>query len=114
MAPLVAQYERSLAGIGGEDDIAVDGLGDMARERGLAGAGIAEHAEKLRLAALQPARHGGQGHILLGRPAHRGTIVEKGMAQMGPSRAAKASATWRPGPARHGLPISEQQPSFAP
>ena len=89
-AALVAQHQRGLAGVGGEDDIAVHRLGDVPGERGLAGAGIAEQAEHLRRARLQPARHLGQGGILLKRPAHRKAITAD-MPQMGPSRAPKAS-----------------------
>ena len=43
--PLPAHHARCLAGEGGELHLAVDMLGDVLGERGLAGAGIAEQAE---------------------------------------------------------------------
>src|SRR5262249_61528485 len=49
-AALAAHDGRSLAGEGGELYLAVCLLGDVPRERGLAGAGIAEQAKNLRRA----------------------------------------------------------------
>src|SRR5262249_50286941 len=51
-------------------DLAVDGVGDMPRQRGLAGAGIAEQAEHLRRGVLaglrlQPVADGFQRGILM-------------------------------------------------
>ena len=72
MAALGAQDGGRLAGEGAESDLALDALGDVARERGLAGAGIAEEAEELRLAALEPGGDGRQRILLLRRPGrHR-------------------------------------------
>ena len=70
-AALAAHDMGRLAGEGGEDDVAAALLRDMAGERGLAGAGIAEEAEDLRLAGLQPGGDRGQRFVLLGRPLHR-------------------------------------------
>ena len=50
-AALAAHDQRGLAGEGREQHLAVDALGDVPRERGLAGARIAEQAEQLRRAA---------------------------------------------------------------
>ena len=50
-AALAAHHHRGLAGEGGEMHLAVDALGDVAGERGLAGAGIAEQPEYLARAA---------------------------------------------------------------
>ena len=50
VAALLAQDRGRLAGEGAEGDLALDRLGDVAGERGLAGAGIAEQAEQLRRA----------------------------------------------------------------
>ena len=58
LAALGTQNERSLAGERREGDAAVAILGDFLGERGLAGAGIAEEPEQLRLAAFQPFRDG--------------------------------------------------------
>ena len=62
---LRAQHLRRLAGEGGELHLPVDMFGEIARQRRLAGAGIAEQAEDLRPARLQPARHRLQRFILL-------------------------------------------------
>ena len=53
-AAVGAHHHRRLAGEGGEGGLAVGALGDMAGERRLADAGVAEQAEHLRLAGLQP------------------------------------------------------------
>ena len=53
--PLGAQHLRGLAGEGSELHLPVDMLGEIARQRRLAGAGIAEKAQYLRPAVLQPA-----------------------------------------------------------
>ena len=68
---LGAQHLRRLAGEGGELHLAVDMLGEIARQRRLAGAGIAEQPENLRPAGLQPSRDRLQRVILLGREFHR-------------------------------------------
>ena len=94
-AALVAQHQRRLAGKGGEDDVAIDGLGDMARQRRLAGAGIAEQAKELRLAGLQPARDGAERGVLLRRPVHRRRTEHEHRAAKG----TKSRAAWQ-APAR--------------
>ena len=71
MRALRAQHLRRLAGEGGELHLPVDMLGEIARQRRLAGAGIAEQAEDLRPAGLQPPRHGLQRVVLLRRKFHR-------------------------------------------
>ena len=68
VAALGAQHQGCLAGIGGEDDIAVYALGDVARERGLAGARVTEEAEDLWPACLQPGGNLDQRAVLLRRP----------------------------------------------
>ena len=50
VAALAAHHQGGLAGEGGELHLAVDAFGDVARQRGLAGAGIAEQAEDRRRA----------------------------------------------------------------
>ena len=81
LAALGAQHQRRLAGEGGEGDLAFGILGELARERRLAGAGIAEQAEDLRLAALQPGRDGLERVVLLRRPAHGGVRSGAGGAR---------------------------------
>ena len=66
--PLRAHHHRRLAGEGGEGGLAVRALGDMAGERRLADAGVAEQAEHLRLAGLQPAADPVDRLGLLARP----------------------------------------------
>ena len=70
--PLRAHHQRGLAGEGRELHLAVDMRREMARERGLAGARIAEQAEQLRRAALaglvlEPAGDRLEGRVLMGR-----------------------------------------------
>ena len=69
-AALLAQDEGGLAREGREQDVAVDRLGDVAGERRLAGAGIAEQAEDRPVRLFEPAGDGPHGAVLLGRPAH--------------------------------------------
>ena len=69
-ASLAAHDAGGLAGEGGVENLAVDSVGDVPCERRLAGAGIAEEAEDLPIAALDPARDGFKRGILLGRPLH--------------------------------------------
>ena len=69
-AALAAHHMGGLAGEGGEGDLAAGVLGDVAGERRLAGAGIAEQAEDLAAAGFQPARDGKESGILLRRPEH--------------------------------------------
>ena len=69
---LAAHDQRGLAGEGREQHLAVDVLGNVLGERGLAGAGIAEQAEHLRRIAragpgLEPVGNGSQRSILMGR-----------------------------------------------
>ena len=68
---LGAQHLRRLAGEGGELHLAVDMFGEIARQRRLAGAGIAEQPEDLRPALLEPARNRLQRLILLGGEFHQ-------------------------------------------
>ena len=70
VAALVAHHQRRLAGEGGELHLAVDALGDMPRQRGLAGSGIAEQTEDRRRAVpaglcLHPVGNGLQRGILM-------------------------------------------------
>src|ERR1700687_2697505 len=72
VAALVAHHQRRLAGEGGEFHLAIDAVGDVARQRGLAGAGIAEQPEHRRRAVLaglclQPVGNGLQRGILMRR-----------------------------------------------
>src|SRR5208337_3521559 len=53
---------------GGEGGLAARGFGDMPRERRLADAGVAEQAEHLRLAGLQPAANLVDRLSLVARP----------------------------------------------
>ncbi|MNL79860.1 hypothetical protein D3C87_2065590 [compost metagenome] len=51
---LGAQHLGGLAGKGGKQHVAIHMLGEMARKRRLAGAGITEQPEELRAALFQP------------------------------------------------------------
>ena len=82
---LRAQHLRGLAGEGGELHLPVDMLGEIARQRRLAGAGIAEQAEHLRPPGLQPSRDGLQRVVLLRREFHR--TCETGFAPPGQEQA---------------------------
>ena len=53
-----AQHLGRLAGEGRKQHIAIDILGEMPGQRGLAGAGVAEQPEHRRAAILEPARDG--------------------------------------------------------
>jgi hypothetical protein len=68
--PLRAQHLRRLAGEGGELHLSVDVLGEVARQRRLAGAGIAEQAKERRAPFLQPAGDGLQRLVLLRGKLH--------------------------------------------
>src|SRR6478735_10411587 len=114
IAALVAQHQRRLAGEGGEEDCAIDTLGNMARERRLARAGIAEQPKNLRLTSLQPACDRAQRGILLRRPAHREGIRYATMPHKGASRSRNASArTERDQAARRRLTNSSASPCSA-
>jgi hypothetical protein len=70
VATLVAHDEGRLAGEGGEFHLAVDALGDVPRQGGLAGAGKAEQAENRRRAVtagfgFQPIANGLERGILM-------------------------------------------------
>ena len=72
IAALAAHHQRGLAREGAEDDLAIHIFGEMARERGLAGARIAEQAKHLRRAGdagarLEPGRDRLEGGILMWR-----------------------------------------------
>ncbi len=62
--------QRRLAGVGGEDDVALDAFRQMARQRRLARAGVAEETEHLPLAParLQPTADLVERARLFGRP----------------------------------------------
>ena len=69
-AALAAHHQRGLAGEGGEQNLAVDRLGEVPRQRGLAGAGVAEQPEGLGRAALpglglKPGRDRLEGGVLM-------------------------------------------------
>src|SRR5690349_975429 len=88
VATLVAHDERSLAGEGGVFHLAVDAFGDMPRQRGLAGAGIAEQAEHRRRAVLaglclEPVGHGFQRRILMRREAGHTVTWREGARRKG-------------------------------
>ena len=70
VAALAAQHVGGLAGEGAEGDLAVDALGEVAGERGLARAGIAEQAEDLRPPAFSQAGTRLKRLVLLRRPFH--------------------------------------------
>jgi hypothetical protein len=81
LAAFAAHYGRRLAGEGGEPDLAVGVIGEVAGQRGLAGAGIAEQAKHLRRAVgaglrLQPRGDGAERVILSRRKfGHASFIV---------------------------------------
>ena len=86
VATLVAHHQRRLAGEGGILHLAIDAFGDVPRQRGLAGAGIAEQAEDGRRAVpaglgLQPVGNGLQRGILMRR--ERGHGVQMGRKERG-------------------------------
>src|SRR5690606_8153325 len=62
---LGAQHLRGLAGEGRELNLTVDMLGEIARQRRLAGAGITEKPKERLLPLLQPAGHGAERLVLL-------------------------------------------------
>ena len=102
-AALRAHDHRRLAGEGGEGRLPVRALGDVAGERRLADAGVAEQAEDLRLARLQPARRPGRSP----RPARASTRARTrsraGAAGAAGARrrgAARGSAAAAPAPPR--------------
>jgi hypothetical protein len=74
-----AHHQRGLAGEGRELHLAIDAGRDVLGERGLAGARIAEQAEKLRRALarplLEPGRDGLQRGILMGREDRHGSLI---------------------------------------
>ena len=77
VATLVAHHQGSLAGEGRELHLAIDAVGDVPRQRGLAGAGIAEQPEHRRRAVLaglclQPVGNGLQRGILMRRKGGHG------------------------------------------
>ena len=81
VATLVAHHQRRLAGEGREFHLAIDAVGDVPRQRGLAGAGIAEQAEDGRRAVLaglglQPVGNGLQRGILMRRKGGHGVQME--------------------------------------
>src|SRR5690606_23781080 len=69
---LGAQHLRRLSGERGKLHLPVHMLCEVARQRRLAGAGIAEQPENLRLAGLEPARNRLQRLILLRGELHGG------------------------------------------
>ena len=83
--PLARSTSARLSGEGPEGDLAVGVLGDLLGEGGLAGAGIAEQAEHLRLAALQPGRDGLERRVLLRGPGH-GAVFRRARAARAASR----------------------------
>ena len=83
-AALAAHHQRGLAGEGRVLHLALDMRREMARERGLAGARIAEQAEQLRRPGfagprLEPAGDRLEGRVLMGREFGHG-IREGGLA----------------------------------
>src|SRR6202012_3321097 len=99
VAALVAHHQRGLAGEGREFHLAVDAVGNMARQRGLAGAGIAEQLEPRRRAVLaglclHPVGNGFQRGILMRRKRGHGISVE-GRPQLGCDDSLTAKLTIR-------------------
>ena len=84
VAALRPHHRGGLAREGAEDDIALDIVGDPARQGGLAGAGIAEQAEHLRTAGLAPLGDGFERRVLLGREPGR-KVVAHGQRTVGGS-----------------------------
>ena len=91
---LRAQHLRGLAGEGGELHLPVDMLGEIARQRRLAGAGIAEQPEHLRPPGLQPSRDRLQRVVLLRREFHAAVRQDS-------EPGARASAAARPSRRQH-------------
>ena len=106
-AALGAHHQGRLAGEGGEGRFAARRLGDVARERRLADAGVAEQAEHLRFAGLEPSPDLVERGRLLGRPLCRRSRRLRGGARRLLDRLATAQASrrhpWRrPAPRRAG------------
>jgi hypothetical protein len=104
LAALAAHHQRGLAGESREQGLAVDVLGEMLGERGLAGARIAEQAEYRRRAGLagpglEPSRDRAQRGILLGRECgHRRAALRPPPLWRRPGNNRRAN------PARSGAP----------
>ena len=100
-AALGAHHQRGLAGEGGEGGVAARAFGDMAGERRLADPGIAEQAEDLRLALLEPAADRVDRLRLLGRPF----AADRARRRSAPARAPAGAARRAPGapPPRSGV-----------
>src|SRR4051794_25945833 len=88
VAALAAHYQGGLAGKGREFDLAADPVGDVPRQRGLAGSGIAEQPEHRRRAVparlgLQPIGDGFERRILMRRKRGHGVSAEGERAVIG-------------------------------
>src|ERR1700733_9430548 len=100
VAALVAHHQGGLAGEGREFNLAVDAVGDVPRQRGLAGSGIAEQPEYRRRAVLagfcfQPVGDGLQRGILMRRKGRHGISVEGGAGSEGGRDSIEAKLTIR-------------------
>ena len=95
-ATLRTHHQRRLAGEGGEGGLARRRFGEMAGERRLADAGVAEQAEHLRFARLEPASDLVERARLFARPFADGARRAVG---------ARLAARWRCGALDRGPPI---------
>ena len=100
VAALAAHDQRGLAGEGAERDLAVDALGEVAGERGLAGAGIAEQAEDLPRSAaarprLEPGRDRVERGILMRSEDRHGALTVQCGGKTWPSRPSGSSSARR-------------------
>ena len=112
-AALRAHHQRRLAGEGGERRLAARAFGDVAGERRLADAGIAEQAEHLGLALLEP-----PADLVDRRPPARATIRGRSGATAGRRRGGLAASARRllagacapaSSPARFGSALAPQR-----
>ena len=100
-AALRAHHQRRLAGEGGEGRVAARAFGDMAGERRLADAGIAEQAEHLRLALLEPAADRRRSRRVCSRrpfAADRARGRAAGVRRTAAPAASRGRAAWLPPP----------------
>src|SRR5690606_12807215 len=110
LAAVLAHDQRGLAGEGRVFHRA-HALGEVARQRRLAGAGPAEQAEDLRAGlVLEPGGNGEQRRVLLGGPLdhQRMLVLTVAMPSTPPSR--RSPRTTAPTPA--GVPVKTRSPAL--